>query len=93
MKNELYCIIVLDKGFVHIGELHFYVSELGTEWIKIENCYNIRHYGTKEGLGQLALKGPTSETILDLFGTVHAPAHSLIFFINTKEELWNLKKI
>lgn len=54
-------IYVMDRAFVLVGET---VSD-GGEWVKLKRCAVIRKYGTTRGLGQIALEGPTKETILD----------------------------
>ena len=76
-------IVVLDRGFVYVGEtMH------DGEWCIIRNAVNIRYWGTKRGLGQLALEGPTPETILDPVGTVRAPARAVISILDTDAKLW-----
>lgn len=57
-------IVVLDRGFVYVGN----VVEYGDR-IRIENAKNIRYWGTTNGLGELT-KGPTSKTKLDPVGEV-----------------------
>ena len=58
-------IIVLHRGFVFVGD----VERSGDE-IVIHNAKNVRRWGTKTGLGELAEKGPQTNTILDGAGTV-----------------------
>ena len=78
-----FAIAVLDKGFVYIGD-----CEHDGEWLIISNAKNLRYWGTKKGLGELALEGPQKETKLDDVGTVRAPAHSVISIIDTEASLW-----
>lgn len=54
-----------------------------TDGITITNAKVIRYWGTTKGLGELAVNGPTSKTILDPAGTVHVPAHAVILTIDT----------
>ena len=61
-------IVILQSGWVFVGE--YAESEKG---ITLENAGNIRRWGTNKGLGQLALDGPTSNTIIDQCGSMTAP--------------------
>lgn len=76
-------IVVLDKGFVYVGR----VTTDG-EWVHIANAHNIRRWGTTQGLGQLALSGPTTSTELDAVGTVKAPFHALQHLIAVTADAW-----
>jgi len=53
-------IIVLQRGWVVIGEL----EKKGT-YFKLTKGATIRAWGTSKGLGEIALNGPTKNTILD----------------------------
>ncbi len=77
-------IVVLDRGFVYVGD----VAHDG-EWCIISDAKNIRRWGTKKGLGELAQKGPLENTALDDIGVVRAPARALISIIDTEKSLWN----
>lgn len=55
-------IIVIESGWVFSGDV---VEGIQPNTITIENAAVIRKWGTTEGLGQLCLKGPTSDTTLD----------------------------
>lgn len=82
MGNE-FAIVIVNKGWVFYGEIE--ESEKG---IIIRKCKNIRVWGTSKGLGELALSGPTNDTILDDYGTIRIPLHAIIGVIETKEILW-----
>jgi len=58
-------IVVITSGWVVQGM----VIEL-PDRIRIEDASVIRVWGTSSGLGQIAISGPTSETIYDYAGTV-----------------------
>lgn len=75
-KNEKY-IIAIDNGFVFIGELR----EEENNSFTILDCYNIREYGTANGLGELALKGKQENTKLDYFGVLNFPKSRMLFKI------------
>ncbi len=68
-------ILVLTQGFVFVGELD--ESEAG--YLVLHKAKNLREWGTTEGLGELAVKGPTKNTKADPCGTVRAPRHSVVF--------------
>lgn len=76
-------IIVLDKGFVYIGHL-----EIVDATLIIRGGSNIRTWGTTAGLGQLALTGPTTNTVLDKCSTVIAPLHSLVHTMEVDASKW-----
>lgn len=76
-------IVVLDRGFVYIGRV-----EKTVDGIIIHDCKNIRYYGTKCGLGELALNGMRPETKLDPAGTVRANTHAVMHLIDCEESKW-----
>ncbi len=80
-------IVVVDRGWVYVGECE-YLQDM----LVISNAKNIRQWGTTRGLGQLALEGPTSATRLDLYGTVRVPVRSVITLIDTESHLWPTSK-
>ena len=69
-------ILALNAAWVFVGEAEP-VSPRGT--ILLRNAACIRKWGTEHGLGQLALKGPTTETVLDRCGDLTVPAHQVLF--------------
>lgn len=64
MKKDIR-IVVLPAGWVFVGEW----SENGSEVI-LDNASCIRVWGTTHGVGELAIKGPLKETVLDKCGLV-----------------------
>lgn len=60
-------IVVLQAGFVFMGEWH---PATETTPAHIINASNIRTWGTTAGLGEIALHGPTKNTVMDPCGTV-----------------------
>lgn len=58
-------IIVADRGWVFVGNCQDHADGSVT----ITNARNIRAWGTKSGLGELA-NGPTSSTKYDNYGSV-----------------------
>lgn len=78
-------IVVLQRGWVVVGD----VSRVGTH-IRIENCAVIRRWGTTKGLGELAMSGPTSETILDRCPPVNCHELTVVMEmdITSRREKW-----
>ena len=76
-------LVVLTNGFVYIG-----VVLQRSEGLLVSSAKNIRVWGTTKGLGQLALNGPTKDTILDEVGELFAPMHAVIHVITTDPEKW-----
>ena len=76
-------IAVLDRGFVYVGE----VTAAG-DFLMIEKARNVRRWGTKRGLGELAADGPRRDTVLDPAGTVRAPLRSVIHLIECVPASW-----
>jgi hypothetical protein len=76
-------IVVFPHGFVFVGDL-----TRTDKQIRLDNSACIRIWGTTSGLGELALHGPTSSTVLDPCGIVVAPSASEVLSIpcsdNTK---------
>ncbi len=75
MKHFGKQIVVIDNGFVHVGD-----CSLTDGILSIDDCKNIRKWGTAHGLGQLA-SGPTKDTVFDSAGTVMVPINRVVFFI------------
>lgn len=76
-------IVILHRGFVFIGD----VSRDGDECV-IRNARNIRRWDTKAGLGELALEGAKSNTVLDPAGIVRYHRSSEIGAIDCNLEVW-----
>lgn len=59
IENGARYIVTLQRGWVVVGD----VTKVG-DYLSISNAVHIEHWGTTEGLGQLAISGPTDETRL-----------------------------
>jgi len=79
-------IVVLDRGFVYVGDV-----TLDGDFVLIKNAKNLRVWGTTKGLGELR-QGPLSGTKLDDVGTVRAPLRALISLIDVDAAKWNASK-
>lgn len=75
MTMDGFYIVVLDQGFVYVGECQF-----GERYLTIHNAHNIRRWGTKAGLGQLR-NGPMRDTILDGAGTAVVPLSRIVHLL------------
>ena len=74
-------ILVLQSGFVFVGTLKASLDDVARNngsRVELSEAACIRRWGTTNGLGQLALSGPTKDTILDESGDVTAPINAVI---------------
>lgn len=78
-----YCIVILQRGWVFVGQLHQRGSHC-----ELVNAACIRKWGTTKGLGQIALDGPTSETILDKCPPMHFHELTAVGIMECAEEKW-----
>jgi hypothetical protein len=76
-------IVILQRGWCMVG----YFSKEG-EQCKLENAAVIRRWGTIKGLGELALKGPLSQTVLDPCGVVTFNELTTIAMIDCEDSKW-----
>lgn len=66
-------IVVVQSGWVFVGE-----PTIKDELLVLNNAKNIRVWGTKSGLGELALRGKTKDTVLDEYGVIKVPMHAVL---------------
>lgn len=76
-------IVVVEAGWVLVGE-----TESGTKTVTIKNAHAIRVWGTDKGLGQIALNGPTSKTVLDKIGMAFVERDHIRFIIACEDSKW-----
>lgn len=76
-------IVILDRGFVFVGDV-----ATDNDWVTVSNAKNVRRWGTSQGLGELAARGPQPETKLDMGGTIKAPHRALIGMIACEAASW-----
>lgn len=72
------CIVIATSGYVFIGDR---VAQPDTFSVRLMGASNIRRWGTTRGLGQIALEGPTENTVLDAVGDIEIPSTSVIAVI------------
>lgn len=84
-------IAVVDRGFVWIGNAYLasdYMDVPGVSVLIVEDGRSIRTWGVEKGLGQLALGGPTKDTVLDPVKKVVIPLRSVIATVPADREVW-----
>lgn len=73
-------IVVADRGWVFIGNVF---SDANGDKL-IQEARVIRRWGTTKGLGQIAIEGPTNDTVFEDAGTVTVPSRSVIAVFDCK---------
>lgn len=68
-KDGELMIVVIPSGWVFIG--FCYRTAQDPEVIMVKDALNIHKWGTERGLGQIAINGPTKETILMEAGNIY----------------------
>ncbi|KKW45607.1 MAG: hypothetical protein UY96_C0017G0008 [Parcubacteria group bacterium GW2011_GWB1_56_8] len=82
--NEANIVIgILQRGWVVVG----YCTEQ-SDCVVFDSASVIRVWGTSHGLGEIALKGPTPNTILDPCGRVKVYRETTVALIDTKTSIW-----
>jgi len=77
-------IVVLQRGWVMIGRM----ERIGSD-CKLHNASVIRNWGTKKGLGELAMEGKKTNTVLDKCGgVVEFDYLTVVATISVNEDLW-----
>lgn len=83
VKNGGTRIVILQRGWVVVGQY----SQEGDE-CTISNGYVIRSWGTSNGLGEIALNGPTSSTKLDKITETKFHELAAIASLKCEESKW-----
>jgi hypothetical protein len=81
-------IVILQRGWIMVGN----VKKEGNDVVITNTCL-IRRWGTTQGIGQLALTGPTADTILDPCGVVRVHELAVVARIEVVERAdghWNI---
>lgn len=81
--NSKIKIAILQRGWVALG----YFERKGND-CKLTNASVIRVWGTENGLGQIALNGPTATTVLDKCGDLEFDYLTVVALMNVNEEAW-----
>jgi hypothetical protein len=72
-------IVILTYGWVMIGNYNR-KDDMAT----LTDASVIRRWGTDKGIGQIALNGPTKETLLDSIGMAEFPLSSVVSTIKCR---------
>lgn len=83
MPDHKLHIVILDRGFVLVGE-----TEIAGDWVVTRNASVIRRWGTTKGLGEIAKGGPIADTLLDPIGEVRSPLRALIGLVTCEPSAW-----
>jgi hypothetical protein len=78
-------IVIVQAGWVFVGD---YELDGEVSCVRLTNASCIRVWGTTAGLGQLALKGPQKNTVLDFTGVVDVPFTSVVATLRCNPEVW-----
>ena len=81
--NNKRMIVNLPAGWVFVG-----IWDQRDGYTLLKNASCIRRWGTKAGLGELALKGPRNETILEPCGTLWFKTGTEIAAMECTTENW-----
>ena len=84
MKKQDFRIIVLQRGWVAVGNVSF-----DGPYLTISDAKIIRNWGTTKGLGELAENGPTNKTTLDNAGTIGVHELAVVFTMEAERSKWN----
>ena len=77
-------IVILQRGWIAVGRFERNGSDC-----KMSNASVIRIWGTTNGLGEIAKKGPTSSTKLDkCYGIVQFDYLTVVATIDCEEKSW-----
>ena len=66
-------IVIVDAGWVFLADRITQQEVYGMGVVRMEGASVIRAWGTTAGLGEIALNGPTKDTVLDFAGQVDIP--------------------
>lgn len=78
-------IVVIQSGWVFVGTKD---ASSPQGQLTFHNAACIRRWGTTKGIGELALSGPTGETVLDECGTLEVPMSAVHFTIPVDKSKW-----
>ena len=80
-------IVVVEGGWVLIGIAKLDVQK---QAIELTNAHVIRRWGTTKGLGEIALGGPTKQTVLDKLGVAFVQLKQVRFTVPCDDTKWTL---
>ena len=82
-QNEGFCVVVLDRGFIYIGELI-----ISKDYAIIKNARNLRRWSSNKGLMWHVENGKEDTTIDGTGKDVKLHVSKLQHWMNTDFDLW-----
>ena len=82
-KSDKTRIVIAQRGWVFVGRY----TENGDEVI-LRDASVVRVWGTTKGLGELAMNGPTSKTVLDAAGRVTMHRLAVVATLDCEAAKW-----
>lgn len=82
-RNHGKAIVVADRGWVWVGDV---VTD--GQFAHIAGARCVRRWGTKEGLAELAAKGPLPNTQLDAAADVDVNMRAVIAIVPCEAQAW-----
>lgn len=89
-------IVILNRSWNIVGDVEkngsdkcSHCNQYRDVFYTVTNGSVIRNWGTTKGLGELAMKGPLKETILDPLPLVTAHYPQVIFTVDCEKSNWN----
>jgi hypothetical protein len=81
-------IVILQRGWVAVG---YFSQEPNSPKCVLEKAAIIRSWGTTKGLGEIAVKGPLQNTILDPVPNLMFHELTSVAIIDCVEDVWKKK--
>lgn len=82
--KQPWMIVIAEMGWVYCGKVH-----RDGDLTVLTSCWNIRRWGATKGLGELAIRGPLPDSILDWYGTVKVHVLAVVGAVEvTASEEW-----
>jgi len=78
-------ILVLKLGWVLVGNVY---EKPETNELEVTCTHVVRVWGTTNGLGEIAIHGPTPKTVLDLTGNAWVNVDAVLFRIDVDASKW-----
>lgn len=78
-------ILVLQRGWVVVGDL----AEDSETKVRLVNASVVRRWGTTKGIGELALKGPQKNTVLDPCDVVEVHPQAIVLRVLCEASKWS----
>lgn len=75
-------IVVIQAGWVLAGQF-----SIAKGVVTLKNCTVIQRWGTTKGLGELALSGPTKESIIHPCGTAEIPGTAVLYTLTVDPKI------